>query len=406
MTSVNLNLDDRRAIAYDWTMHSAFYYQYIDRERILSSLLLKQDSTGDFEYSMQQQFDTWNNYTALVEFMSDKQWLFDQKLLVGFNYNIIDHDILTTDPIISETYNIHDIPTLAEPDFGPYESIDTITHNPGVYAQDVITLHEQWDFTLGARFDQYNEINHTSPHAALVYKPLETWSIYTSYTEGFQYNEPVNDINAINFGEVLDPTISEQVEAGTKLELFNNRLLLSAAVFDILRYNNPITEDVDSENPGEVIVVQTGEQHHQGLELGAQGHISQQWTTHGSLMWLDARFSEDNEPDIAGKRPAAVPALSATAWTEYRFINHFAVNGGVFYEGKRFGDNQNTFVLDPYARVDVGTAYYYPMEKDKELIIRLNVENISDVTYYTGHRRTNVSVGSPRSIWLNFALAN
>ncbi len=412
--SISTSLDSYTDLINDWTLHSAVYYQYVDRERKQSNLRMHEDSTGDFQYLMLHRVDTWNYTTALAELLSEKQFLgFDQKLLFGLNYALMDHNILETKSIVSDTYSIYDPPTLPEPDFGEFlDPLGTDTYDLGLYAQDVVTLHPQWEFIMGARFDHYqshssvlndSSANNISPHFALLYKPLNFWSVYTSYTEGFEFNEPVSDANAVNFGDPLDPTLSEQIELGTKMELFDERLLFTAALFDILRYNQVVTEDFgDAFN--EVIVTQRGEQHNQGLELGAQGILNDNLTLLSSLMWLDARFSEaGNPPDIAGNRPAAVPSLAATLWGEYRFdsgtLRNFALNSGVFYEGDRYGDDQNSFTLGSYARIDAGAAYYYPLEED-ELVIRLNVENISDETYFYAYRRTNVTVGAPQSIWL------
>lgn len=416
LTMINTSLDSYTQLNQDWSLHSALYYQYVDRDRILSTLSMSADSEGDFRYSMQHRLDTWNYYNALADFNRTFDFLgFEQKLLLGSNYSIMQHQVNATPITFSETYNIFDPPEFAEPDFGEFEDpIDTVTTDLGLYFQDVIAIHQNWEAILGARFDDYHahsedltdsSAQHTTPHAALVFKPLDFFSTYASYSEGFEFNEPVSDSNATNFGEELEPTLSEQIEIGAKMELFNSRLLLSTALFDILRHNQPITEDID--NSDEVVVVQRGEQHHQGLELGAQGKITDKWTVLSSLMWLDARFSEDNTPDVAGNRPASVPSLSATFWTEYRFnaggINQFGVNGGVFYEGERYGDDQNSFVLDPYSRIDIGAAYYYPI-KNKDLIVRLNFENILDETYYYAYRRTNVTVGQPASVWLSFEI--
>jgi iron complex outermembrane recepter protein len=414
------SLDSYTDLENDWTLHSALYYQYIERDRIQSNLLLAEDSEGDFRYSMLKRLDTWNYYTTLLELMSTKNILFEQKLLFGMTYDIMNHDILEATPQTSSTYSIYDPPLLAEPDFDSFEDpINITTDNVGIYAQDVIQLHRQWELILGARFDNYqsdssdltnSSANHTTPHAALIFKPLYYWSLYTSYSEGFEFNEPVSDSNAINFGEALDPTLSEQIEVGSKLELFNTRLLLTTALFDILRYNQPITEDLNNGDSNDVIVVQRGEQQHQGLEFGAQGIITEEWTMLTSLMWLDARFSENNTPDIAGNRPAGVPSLSVATFSEYKFdnepLNNFAVNAGLFYEGERYGDDQNTFTLDPYARLDLGGAYYYPLREDKEFIIRLTIENITDEEYFYSYRRTNVTVGQPRSFWLTFEIGN
>ncbi len=421
-TSVNTFLDSYTDLNNDWTLHHALFYQYVTRDRILSNLLLSSEDNGDFRYNIYRRIDVWNYYNALAETMTTKDIFgFEQKLLFGTTYSIMDHGAKETTPIVTQTYSIYDIPTLAEPDFGEFEDpMNILTHNFGFYAQDVVQLHPQWEAIVGARFDTYQSDSstltnsseqHTSPHLALVYKPLYFWSTYASYSEGFEFNEPVSDSNAVNFGEALDPTLSEQVELGTKMELFDSRLLLSAALFDILRYNQPVTEEIGADDSNEVIVVQRGEQHHQGLELGAQGTVYDHWTLLGTLMWIDAKFSKGNDPDIEGNQPAAVPKIAATLWGEYRFdqgeFNNFALNSGIFYEGERFGDDQNTFVLDPYSRIDAGAVYYYPItENKKELAIRLTVENITDVTYFYGYRRTNVTVGSPRSVWLTLELLN
>lgn len=419
-SSINSFLDNYTELNYDWTLHSALFYQHVHRDRILSNLLLNDDESGDFRYNIYRRLDTWNYYNALIETMGDVQLFnWDQKLLFGATYSLMDHEAQETDAIVTQTYSIYDPPTLPEPALDDFEDpTNVLTHNFGFYAQDVVQLHKKWEVIFGARFDTYqtdsatlteSNVQHTSPHLALLYKPLYFWSNYISYSEGFEFNAPVSDRNAVNFGEALDPTLSEQIELGSKMELFDSHLLLSAALFDILRHNQPITEETDSDDPSEVIVVQRGEQHHQGLELAAQGKVYENWTILGTLMWLDAEFSEDNDPDVAGNQPAAVPKLAATLWGEYRFhtgdLKNFAINSGVFYEGERYGDDQNTFILDAYARIDAGVGYYFPIrEEEKELAIRLNIENISDVAYYYGYRRTNVTVGSPRSVWLTVEL--
>ncbi len=373
-SSFNTTLDSFTDLFDAVKLHSALYYQYIDRERILSNIVLQDNESGHFKYSFQYRKDTWQFYTGLLEMIAEKELLgFDQKFLLGTTYAVMDHDILEAKSISSsEVYSIYDVPTLPKVHFHDFNDPTTVmTNNFGFYAQDVIQLHEQWELIAGARFDHYqsdssnlseSSANHTSPHLALLYKPLYFWSTYITYSEGFEFNEPVSDNNAINFGEELDPTLSEQIEIGTKMELFNEKQILSAAVFDILRFNQPFTEDIDGDDPNDVVVVQRGEQRHQGLELGVQGHPSDNITLLSTLMWLDARFSESNDPAIAGNRPAAVPEIAATLWGEYRFTkgkwNNFALNAGIFYEGDRFGDDQNTFILDAYSRIDSGLAYY------------------------------------------------
>jgi iron complex outermembrane receptor protein len=420
ISTVNSFLDSYTDLSLDWTFHSGLVYQNITRDRIISNLILTDEDSGDFKYSIYRRIDNWNYFTGLFEFIGDETFLgFDQKLLFGASVLLMNHEAQQTDAQSTQIYSIYDPPTLSEPELEDFNDPTSVfTQNLGFYAQDVVQLHKQWEFIFGARFDAHqadsstldeSSAQHTSPHLALLYKPLYFWSNYISYSEGVEFNGPVSDRNAVNFGDTLKPTFSEQVELGTKMELFDSRLLLSAALFDILRHNQPVTEEVGGEDPNEVIVVQRGSQQHRGLELGAQGSVYDNWTLISTLMWLNAEFSENNDDDIAGNQPASVPQIAATLWGEYRFakgkFKNFALNSGVFYEGERYGDDQNTFILDPYARIDAGAAYYFPIiEKDKELAIRLNIENISDVTYYASTTRNNVTVGGPRSIWLTLEL--
>ncbi len=358
--TLNSFLDSYTELANDWTFHSGLVYQNITRDRVISNLILSDEDNGDFKYSISRRIDNWNFFTGLFEFIGDKNLFgLDQKLLLGTTVLVMNHESEQTDAYTTQTYSIYEPPTLAEPDLDDFNKpTNVLTKNLGFYAQDVLQLHRQWEFILGARFDAFradsstldeSSAEFTSPHLTLLYKPLYFWSNYISYSEGVEFNGPVSDRNAVNFGEALDATLSEQVELGSKLELFNSRLLLSAAIFDILLHNQPVTEEVGGDDPNEVIVVQRGSQQHQGLELGAQGTVYENWTLISTLMWLHAEFSENNDEDVAGNQPASVPKISATLWGEYRFskglFKNFALNSGVFYEGQRFGDDQNTFIL-------------------------------------------------------------
>ena len=66
-------------------------------------------------------------------------------------------------------------------------------------------------------------------------------------------------------GDFLDPIIGEQVEAGVKAEFFDNRLLLSGAVYRINQVNR---SQPDPDNEG--FFIATGEVLSKGVELEAR----------------------------------------------------------------------------------------------------------------------------------------
>ncbi|TMN61735.1 TonB-dependent siderophore receptor, partial [Pseudoalteromonas sp. S1727] len=132
---------------------------------------------------------------------------------------------------------------------------------------------------------------------------------------------------------------------GIKWQLFDDRLMLSSALFDISKTGTLITEQLD--NPVgdiETITTQAGEQRHKGFELGAQGAATDRLFVMASTMYLDAEYVQ------GGARPTDVPKWSASLWTRYELNDAIAFNAGAFYEGERFADSANTITKDAYTR--------------------------------------------------------
>lgn len=402
-----------------WTVYQSLNFQYVDRDRILANIVNIDDDAQTARYSIYRREDTWQYYTAIIDAAAEYQpFGINNEILLGANYTRIEHDNRETARQTSNTFALNDIPKLSKPDFGGFMPTNTVaTDNIAVYGQDIISILPKWDVVLGARYDSYwvsanHAENYTeqnvTPRAALLYKMRDNLTTYLSYSESFEINEPVSNNNAVNNGEHLDPTISKQVEWGVKGEWFNQRLLTSVALFVIKRENEPVTEDLTQPIDGkEQIVRQRGEQTHKGIDATAQGHINDRWLMVGSLMLLDAHFGDDNADDVVGNRPASVPKYAASLWSSYdlmqRARDSFSINGGVFYESDRYGDDQNSFELGSFARTDIGAGYEY-RDSSYQFNTRITLENVFDEEYFYAYRRTNVTVGRPRSVWFTVSL--
>ncbi len=112
----------------------------------------------------------------------------------------------------------------------------------GVFVTDRISFNEHWQTVPGGRQVRLDEqafaedgsdARHTErsvflPQAALIYKPVDNLSLYTSYSKGLTLGGTAAWFTR-NASEILAPTVSRQLEAGIKYDW--QRLSLTAALF-------------------------------------------------------------------------------------------------------------------------------------------------------------------------------
>ena len=115
------------------------------------------------------------------------------------------------------------------------------------------------------------------------------------------------------------------------------------------------------------------------------------------MTYLDAEISDEFNSAIDGNRPADVPEFSASVWSRYAVTNNTVVNLGAIYVGERFGDEKNTYKKDAYTRFDTGIAHTINYDKDLDLTLRLNVENLFDTDYLAGGSQTKTIIGEGRN---------
>ncbi|MFA0440587.1 TonB-dependent receptor [Vibrio sp. 10N.286.49.C2] len=385
----NYGVDLTLYLSSQWEAKLSYNAQDMKRHRYDSMPYPSDDTLSDGSYTMSP-FDRYDNWKTQA-FHADLHGNFtalsvDHKLLLGTNGQFYDYSQqrVRGSSIVVQPGENPDNPGL---DYNNATSTYESKNNfYGIYAQDLITLNDQWQALIGGRYDWYyadgqnpsgatvsgaNDSQSFSPKAGLIFHPSYNGSIYANYSESFNpVSNVVNDDNSIT---ERTPENSRQYELGTKWELMDNRLLLTGAVFDIEKKNISITENG--------ITTQNGIQHHQGAEAGAQGQISDKWFVMASGMYLDANF--DKHDQYQDKRPANVPEWSGSAWTRYAMTEATALNLGLFYQGERWADNANTLKLDGYARFDAGASH--KIKSDYVVWdFRFNIENLFDKEYIAG----------------------
>ncbi len=350
------------------------------------------EEDGTIKHKGNERSDHWVFDTAYVDVTTDFS-LFgtDNTFLVGANYLDYSYDRFMA---------FHDgeyVPageTVAKPQPTRSKKWPTSEYDTwGIYAQNMMTINDYWQVLAGVRYDEKRSDELTesqvSPKLGVIFHPASNGSIYVQYSESFMPQGTVNSTDYTNDGEELDAERGISYEVGTKWELFDERLYVTGALFDITLENIALDVEDGVNAGGDVMYKKTqdGEQVHRGAEILAQGFVTEELSLTASAMYLDAEITES--ADYKGNRPADVPEFSASVWSSYKVQNNTNVNLGLIYEGERYGDAANTFKKDGYARIDMGVSYTHKYDENLDIVTRFNVENLFDTDYLAGGGSTN-----------------
>ncbi|WP_350599091.1 TonB-dependent siderophore receptor [Pseudomonas sp. 65/3-MNA-CIBAN-0223] len=291
-----------------------------------------------------------------------------------------------------------------------YAGTDTSSTTRALYVFDTLELSQQWLVNMGLRYDHFDTKYKTYNAAGatvvtngnaskgkdtsefitgqfgVVYKPAENGSIYASYAtsatppgntlgEG-QEGNPLGgtpDRTGNLLSSDMEPETTKNYEIGTKWDLLNDRLSLTADIFRTEKDNARVQVDTTSyENAGKTRV--------QGIELSASGKITDKWQVFAGYAYMDSEQVDGGPLGAAndGNELPNTPKNSASLWTTYQVTPKLTVGGGAFYVDDVFGSVANTTMVDDYVRYDAMVAY----KLTKNVDLQLNVQNLTDETYY------------------------
>ncbi|MFA0112917.1 TonB-dependent siderophore receptor [Vibrio sp. 10N.261.46.E11] len=402
-----------------WSVKSGINRQFYERRRTESKNEVKANKKSKtFGYQVSDRHDEWTFDTAYVDFTGDVDALgVNHRLLVGANGLHYDYKRLYVRDYACE--NASEADAIKECGKGfdmpadiHYKNDDSQSHSQsqhyGLYVQDLVTFNDQWQALAGVRLAYDKTIsnkgtskvkeqtyNNLLPKLGVVYSPAENGSIYAVYSESFEPVGEISNSKDVNFGQSQKPKQGSLYELGSKWELFDERLFVSGAVFQITQTNMQVTEDLPASHAKETRTTQVGEQVHTGVELAATGYVTDAFSVSASTMFLDAEYK--NDPALNGKTPADVPEFTASIWSTYAFNNGTDVNLGVYHVGERYTESANTFKKDAYTRVDAGVAHTIKYDENLDFVARFNVENLFDTDYLEGGSTRGVVVGEGRN---------
>ena len=288
--------------------------------------------------------------------------------------------------------------------------IEQTTKTKSVYAFDTIELSEKWLVNLGLRWDDYdteqvtpvagkaptvlgNSDGFLNYQAGVVFKPTANGSIYLSYgtsstPPGMDSGEGNDSISAAI--QNLKPQETKNYELGTKWDLLDKRLNLTAAIFHTEMSNARVVIDSGTtQNAGKKAI--------NGLELGVSGQITDSWNVSAGYTYMDSELKDNGFVCSISSRtgcPAPgvwivspnngnvfpnTPKHAATLWTTYALPFGLTIGGGASYVDKQYGDTANTKWIPSYTRWDAMIGYAI----QDNISLQLNVQNLTDKTYFT-----------------------
>ncbi len=254
--------------------------------------------------------------------------------------------------------------------------------SPGRFEADGTPLEPG---TVQTRIDQP-----TSWSVGTLYKILPTVAPFAGVSKSYLTNF---NSEATSQGLVA-PESGLEYEAGIKFSTPDNRIILTAAAFDIQRTN------VFTENTAVIPnTVAFNAQKSYGFDADLQMLITPQWTVLANMISQTARLTAvPLTPSQVGNWPVGVPAHIYNIWSTYDFaiagIKGFRVGAGLSYNGATFGTTADN-VWIPSSTVADAMFGYYANNWDAQI----GVKNITNVTYFTTAQSAGGYVGLPRTFY-------
>lgn len=288
------------------------------------------------------------------------------------------------------------------------------------YLMDTVKIGPQLIVNGGVRFENYlvsakdntnnlsREDNLVDWHAGITYKLLPNGSLYLAYSTSSAPTGAEVDagLGSPDYGgitaasAVLGPERARSIELGTKWELFDKRVLATAALFRTDKYN------AREQRPSSTVWVSGGEYRVQGFELGIAGNITDQWSVFGGLVIFDSEVLASVDPARVGKRLANVAHNTFSLLSKYKLTENFTVGGQASYASEIYGGTMfqlSNAQVPEHWRFDALAEYKF----NKNISAQLNVLNLTDVIYYDAIYRSatpfaHIAPGRAAYLTLNF----
>lgn len=258
----------------------------------------------------------------------------------------------------------------------------SVNIDTGLYMLDIAHVGEKILLIGGVRRVLYDTKDATgdyrlkawTPTGGVVFKPTPKSSLYFTYIEGLE-SAGTAPAGTTNEGDILRPVLSEQIEAGARLEVAG--ALATIAYFHIDRGLGYV-------DPSNTYIVD-GRAVHQGVEGSLQGNLTSALSVALSGQYLKAIQRDTGILAQQGKRVDNTPRWSASLFAEYHppVLPDFGINAGAYYTGLRYADALNSFRMPAYTTYSLGANYKVRLADDRAMMLRVNADNLTNKRYWS-----------------------
>lgn len=286
-------------------------------------------------------------------------------------------------------------------------NLDTIS----LYAMDTIDVSDRFTVFSGLRYDYYDyelsvqgrtnasydyKKGDWNGHIGASYDITPSSNIYASYSRATNLNGGESDVGTsagyggfVDAGDNIDvePEKTNSYEIGTKHRFNNDKLLATAAIFRIDK--NDVMESAAGGDYSSLGTANSGGNRVDGIEIGLSGNLTNKLSIQGGITIMDSEITKSNNADNLGKGLANFAEKSLNVQAKYQFTPKFALGGAVTYESKRYTGQPDsaastTMYVPAYTVYDAFATYKF----NKDLSVRLNVNNLTNEDYYLAAYRS------------------
>ena len=264
---------------------------------------------------------------------------------------------------------------------------DTVTKTVSGLVEDILDFGPHWEATVAVRVDRFSakfdepitnaHFDHTdtiaSPRASLVFRPIDTVSLYASY--GTSYDPSAENLSLSAKTASLGPEKDKTFEVGVKSSVLNNQLALQAGVFQTDMANARVGDPTNPTAPQ----LLAGKERVRGFEADAIGYITEELEITAGYTHLTSETLESTDPLSVGAPLLNTAPNQANLWLTYEFAAPLKVGAGLNWLDRRPADVDNTAHVPGYVTFDAMVGY----QINKHFGVQLNGYNLANRYYFT-----------------------
>lgn len=302
-----------------------------------------------------------------------------------------------------------------------------------LYVMDTVQLGERNSVFFGLRQDSFDYSNDTvgrsgeflygfsddmyNGHLGFVHDLNADSNIYLTYSTATNINGGESDLGAnCGYGglcgdpdqaSAADPETVENIELGTKMLVLDDRLMLTAAVFQMTK--GDVMESV-GDSYSTLGTLNTGENRIQGIEVGVIGELTEKLSVQLSAASMESEVLDSFNEDSIGLALSNFAENSAFLQLRYQLNDKLSFGGNYTYQSEMYGgqpdtaagyddeNNRYSIVVPSYQVFNLFANY----NAGEQLTFRLNVGNILDEEYWTAAYRSGsfMYLGDARNVRL------